>query len=92
MSSHSRRAFVKRKTDAVSAGRRHRISCGGIRRFISETLAHGRNRLLFSSPAGAPPLRKTRGDRVNMTVRLISDEGETVVGLEMDRAVGLEVG
>jgi sialidase-1 len=37
----------------------------------------GRNRLLFSNPASAPPKGKTKGDRVNMTVRLSCDEGKT---------------
>ncbi len=47
--------------------------------FLRYSLASegGKNRLLFSNPASAPPAGKTRGDRVNMTVRLSYDEGKT---------------
>ncbi len=36
-----------------------------------------KNRLLFSNPASAPSPGQSRGDRVNMTVRLSYDEGRT---------------
>jgi sialidase-1 len=47
--------------------------------FLRYTLAstHGRNRLLFSNPASAPPAGKSRADRIRMTVRLSYDEGKT---------------
>jgi len=38
---------------------------------------NGRNRLLFSNPASAPPPGKTRGSREKMTVRLSYDEGKS---------------
>lgn len=38
---------------------------------------HGKNRLLFSNPASAPPPGQSGGDRVKMTVRLSYDEGKT---------------
>lgn len=37
----------------------------------------GKNRLLFSNPASAPPPGESRADRVRMTVRLSYDEGRT---------------
>ena len=47
--------------------------------FLRYSLAdnNGKNRLLFSNPANAPPAGKTRGDRIKMTVRLSYDEGKT---------------
>lgn len=47
--------------------------------FLRYTLAstNSKNRLLFSNPASAPPPGQSRGDRVNMTVRLSYDEGRT---------------
>ena len=47
--------------------------------FLRYTLAStgGRNRLLFSNPASAPAPGESRGDRVEMTVRLSYDEGKT---------------
>ncbi len=47
--------------------------------FLRYTLAsyNGKNRLLFSNPTSAPSPRQSRGDRVNMTVRLSYDEGKT---------------
>ncbi|MCK5173149.1 MAG: exo-alpha-sialidase [Planctomycetes bacterium] len=47
--------------------------------FLRYSLAgnSGKNRLLFSNPANAPPAGKTRGDRIKMTVRLSYDEGKT---------------
>ena len=47
--------------------------------FLRYTLAstNSKNRLLFSNPASSPPSGKTRGDRINMTVRLSYDEGMT---------------
>jgi sialidase-1 len=47
--------------------------------FLRYTLAsaNSKNRLLFSNPASAPSPGQSRGDRVNMTVRLSYDEGKT---------------
>ncbi len=47
--------------------------------FLRYTLAstNGKNRLLFSNPASAPPPGQSRADRVKMTIRLSYDEGKT---------------
>lgn len=47
--------------------------------FLRYSLASdgGKNRVLFSNPASTPPQGRTRGQRVNMTVRLSYDEGKT---------------